>query len=286
MADDLKRRNPVRPNKRLGQHFLTDKNIARLILKKAGIQSQDTVIEIGPGTGVLTEPIALESRDVIAVEKDSRMVQALSNRLEKLSINNVSIIEKDILRFDFYEHRERCGKPLIVMGNIPYNISSQILIRLIEQRSAISFAVLMFQKELADRIMSQPGTRSYGRISVRTQYCARVESILSVKASSFYPVPKVDSKVLRITFQERPFYEASDESLFCRVIADAFNKRRKTIKNALQGGGLGIEPDQLLTIFEKTGVDPGQRAETISVEKFVAMSNLLHRMPDRIEVTL
>ena len=161
------------------------------------------------------------------------------------------------------------------MGNLPYNISSQILVQLVKSRASVKRAILMFQKELAQRITSQPSSKDYGRLTVMLQYCAEVEKLLDVKAPHFFPKPKVDSEVLEIRFQETPKFLAHDEGLLFSVIKAAFGKRRKTLKNALAGSALDIDAGRALNILENAGVDPVRRAETLSVQEFVNLSNAL-----------
>jgi 16S rRNA (adenine1518-N6/adenine1519-N6)-dimethyltransferase len=262
-------------DKRLGQHFLADPHIADLIVSRAGLRPEDTVLEIGAGTGALTIPIARSVQRVVAVERDKRMADLLRNELLAASIDNVIITQENIFSFDFATLARGCSRPVVVMGNLPYNISSQVLIRLIDYRKCISTAVLMFQKELANRIMAVPGNKIYGRLSVVVQYYAKVVPLITVGASSFYPRPKVDAKVLRIEFQSPVVYPARDESLLFRIVEAAFNQRRKTIKNALKGGNLGLAPKAALDVLIRATIDPWRRPETLSVKEFVDISNLI-----------
>lgn len=262
-------------DKRLGQHFLADSHIAGLIVKLAGLTPEDTVLEIGAGTGALTIPIARSVQKVVAVERDKRMADLLRNELLVASVDNVIITQENILSFDFETLVRTCSRPIVVMGNLPYNISSQVLIRLIDYRKWIATAVLMFQKELADRIMAASGNKIYGRLSIRVQYYAKVVPLIMVSASSFYPRPQVDSKVLRIDFQDPVSYAAKDESLLFRVVEAAFSQRRKTIKNAMKGGNLGMTPQAILNVLVNAKIDPRRRPETLSVKEFVDISNLI-----------
>lgn len=266
----------IHANKRLGQHFLTDPHMADLIVQRADLKSDDTVLEIGAGTGALTIPIARSVQRVVAVERDKKMAEILRNELLAESAHNVVITREDILHFDFKALAQTCSRPMVVIGNLPYNISSQILIRLIRCREVIARAVLMFQKELAQRIMAAPGNKIYGRLSVVVQYCAKATPLITVGASSFYPSPKVDSEVVLLKFERPVVYPAKDESLFLRVVAAAFGQRRKTIKNALKGGGLGLTAEGVAEILAGAGIDPQRRPETLSVKDFVDISNVFH----------
>jgi 16S rRNA (adenine1518-N6/adenine1519-N6)-dimethyltransferase len=268
----------INANKRLGQHFLVDPNTSDLIVRRSGVGPEDTILEIGAGTGALTIPIARSVRQVIAVELDKRLAGLLKNELLAASIENVIVRQEDILRFDFETLARTRTHPVVVIGNLPYNISSQVLIKLIQQRKFVETAVLMFQKELAERIMAPPGNRIYGRLSVAVQYCATVTSLVTVRASSFYPRPKVDSRVLHIRFQESPTFPADDEYLLFRLIGAAFNQRRKTIKNALKGNILGLKPEDVSRLLKKAKIDPLRRPETLGVKEFVEISNMVHKV--------
>jgi len=163
----------------------------------------------------------------------------------------------------------------VVMGNLPYNISSQILVQLIKSRSALTRAVFMIQKELSQRITAQPGCKDYGRLSVMLGYCANIKKIADVKASVFFPKPKVDSEVLELKFKKGLEYPANDETYFFSVIKAAFGNRRKILKNALAASALNIDANTAQNILEKSGIDPVRRAETLTIEEFVKLSNNL-----------
>jgi 16S rRNA (adenine1518-N6/adenine1519-N6)-dimethyltransferase len=261
--------------KRLGQHFLADPSVADLIVRRAGLMPGDIVLEIGAGTGALTIPIARSVQRVVAVERDKRMAELLRNELLAASADNVIIAQENILSFDFEMLAKTCSCPIVVMGNLPYNISSQVFIQLIDYRAFISTAILMFQKELADRIMAASGNKIYGRLSVRAQYYAEVVPLMTVGASSFYPRPKVDSQVLRIKFTSPILYPARNEPLLFRIVDAAFRQRRKTIKNALEGGNLGMKAKAILAVLDRAKIDPRRRPETLSVKEFVGISNLI-----------
>ncbi|NLA74840.1 MAG: ribosomal RNA small subunit methyltransferase A, partial [Deltaproteobacteria bacterium] len=188
----------LKPNKLLGQHFLVDHGIIRKIIKKAEVSSSDDVLEIGSGLGALTIPLAKEVKTITAVEKDGRMVNRLRERLEESNISNVSVIEKDILKVDFDALADKTGNRLKVIGNLPYNISSPLLERLITNKRYFNRAVLMLQYEFAERLCSDPGTKDYGAITVMTRYEATVTRLLRVDRGAFSPRPKVGSMVISI----------------------------------------------------------------------------------------
>ena len=168
------------------------------------------------------------------------------------------------------------SRKIVVLGNLPYNISSQVVIQLMKSRSVINRAILMFQKEVAQRIIAKPGCKDYGRLSVMLQYCADITKLIDLSASLFFPKPKVASEVLEIKFKNTINYQAKDETFFFRVIKAAFSKRRKTLKNALSKSGLDVDAATANNVLESSGIDPVRRAETLSVQEFVTLSNSLY----------
>ena len=263
------------PKKQFGQNFLKDPSTAKMIIQRSDLMPRDAVLEIGAGLGALTVPIARSARKVYAVEKDGRLAEVLTGILAAGECGNVTLINKNILDVDIDQLAREENCKLVVFGNLPYNISSQVLIQLIKARTAVRHCVLMFQKELARRIMSPPGTKDYGRLSVLLQYCAETKHIADVKAALFYPRPKVDSEVIAINFKDTPEFAAEDEVFFSSVVKAAFSKRRKTLKNALTGSDLALEGEAAQRILDSLSIDPLRRAETISVEEFVKLSNAL-----------
>ena len=271
----------IRPRKSMGQHFLTDHNVAALIVRRAELQPGDLVLEIGAGLGALTLPLAACVKHVFAVESDSRIATLLGSELLAAGVSNVTIIQRDILQCDIKALAGKSDGSLKVVGNLPYHISSQVLVRLIHFREVIEAAFLMFQKEVAERLTAKPGTKSYGRLSVLIQYCARIYPLVSVAATAFFPQPKVDSQVVGIEFQHTIPFRATDESLLVQIVRAAFGKRRKTLKNALLGGNLGFGDERISAALELAGVDSRRRAETLSVKDFVALTNFLLTEVDR-----
>ena len=265
----------LRPQKKMGQNFLSDSKTARLIVARAGVEAADIVLEIGAGLGALTIPLASKVAKVFAVEKDRNLARLLRNELAANGIANVEVLEQDILRLNIQELARTTGRKIVVMGNLPYNLSSQILVGLIEVRQCISRSILMFQKELAQRIVARPGGRDYGRIAVMLQYCAEVVPLIQVKAAQFFPKPQIDSTVLEIRFEAEKQHPAHDEALLFQVIKAAFSKRRKTLKNALAGSELGFNAHQAETALSQSGIDPTRRAETLTVQEFVALSSTI-----------
>jgi 16S rRNA (adenine1518-N6/adenine1519-N6)-dimethyltransferase len=261
----------LKARKELGQNFLREPATADRIAEQAGIGADDLVLEIGAGLGILTTAAARRARKVLAVEKDSRLVPLLRAELQEQSLSNVEILEGDILHLDI--SAQTAGGRLIVLGNLPYNISSQVVIKLIRERRAVRRAVLMFQKELAERLCASPGSKTYGRITVMLRYCADLSPLRIVKADQFFPRPQIDSAVLRIDFKTDMVSAADDEAFFGRVVQAAFGQRRKTLRNALCAGALPVEPPAILRALEESGIDPTRRAETLTVAEFVALAN-------------
>ena len=269
----------IRAKKQLGQNFLNDANVARAIVDNARIDSADVVLEIGPGLGAITIPAAQAARRVVAVDKDGRIIDLLKTELLAAGIDNVEIREDDILRVDLASVCSQDPRPLVVMGNLPYNISSQVIIQLIHARQRIDRAVLMLQKEMAQRICAGPGSKAYGRLSVMLGYCAHTRVLMQVRAPQFFPAPKVDSTVVGIQFADPPPVAADDEKLLFRVVKAAFGKRRKTLRNALAQSDLQLDPATSARLLGEAQIDPMRRAESLSVAEFVRLSNVVGSAP-------
>lgn len=265
----------IRPKKQLGQNFIVDPAFSEKIVKRAGILPEDIILEIGAGLGALTIPLARRAQKVFAVEKDRQIIPILNMEILVSGLTNISIIEKDILSVDIKTLIEDIGGKIVVMGNLPYNISSQILVQLIRSREGISRAVLMFQKELAQRITAETGCKDYGRLTVMLRYCSDIKKLVNAKASLFFPKPKVDSEILELKFKKEIDHKAADEQFLFKVIKSGFGNRRKTLKNALAASELNIDPNTATVVLEKLGIDPIRRAETLTVEEFVKLSNNL-----------
>ena len=265
----------IQPRKSMGQHFLADPNVAALIVRRAQFMPDDVVLEIGAGLGALTLPLAAEAKHVFAVEPDTRIAALLRSEIMAAGASNVTIIERDILQLDIEALAATSDAPFKVVGNLPYHISSQVLIRLIRFREVIDAAFLMFQKEVAVRLAAKPGSKSYGRLSVLIQYCARVYPLVSVAAPAFFPKPKVDSQVVGIEFHHPVSFRATDERLLFQIVKAAFGKRRKTLRNALSRSNLWFGDKRISGALERAGIDPRRRAETLGVTEFVTLSNSL-----------
>jgi 16S rRNA (adenine1518-N6/adenine1519-N6)-dimethyltransferase len=268
----------IQPTKSLGQSFLIDNNITAKIVDSAGIEKGDIVVEIGAGPGMMTRRIADKAGQVIALEIDSRIVEVL--RQEMGALPNVDIVETDVLDYDFSSvtKNEEDSPPrrIKVIGNIPYNISSQILFRLLEYRRVISSVTLMFQREVAERIMASPGSREYGILSVITLMYMLPSKVMTVPASCFYPKPRVESMVLTMDVRKRPLCEGCDYDIFRKVVRSAFARRRKTLINSLKESAFIRDLDiDLASILGGLGFDPTRRGETLSVEEFARLSRAI-----------
>jgi 16S rRNA (adenine1518-N6/adenine1519-N6)-dimethyltransferase len=263
----------LHPKKQLGQNFLADPSTAAMIVARAGLTSDDIVLEIGAGLGALTIPAAQMVKQVYAVEKDDHLAHTLESELRRQEIGNVIILNKDIFNVNIREIIVNEQGNLVVVGNLPYNISSQVLFYLIDARDVIDRAVLMFQKELAQRLMANPGTKDYGRLSVMLQYFTDLKRIAAVSAHLFVPKPKVDSEVIEIVFKKVIENPVADENVLSEIVKAAFGKRRKTLKNALAGSELKVDSESIHQILETAGILPARRAETLSVDEFVKLGN-------------
>jgi 16S rRNA (adenine1518-N6/adenine1519-N6)-dimethyltransferase len=263
----------LRAKKAFGQNFLVDPSTAEMIVRRADLTSDDLVLEIGAGLGALTLPLAARVRRLVAVEKDKDLIQLLRNELLAAKLENTTVVHADILRVDLEELMAPETDPLVVMGNLPYNVSSQVVLKLLAHRERVTRAVFMFQKELADRLAAPPGSKTYGRLSVMLQYCAGVRILTDIAATCFHPRPKVASAVLEIHFKEALEFPARDEALLFRIVRAAFGKRRKTLKNALTQSDLRLDGAAVSDWLEDCAVDPRRRAETLSVAEYVTLSN-------------
>lgn len=263
----------IRPLKRLGQSFLADPNIMRKIIEVSDIRRDETVVEIGAGLGVMTALLARKAERVIALEIDRALIPVLHEELKKY--DNVEILHVDVLKFEF---RSRGGVTIKVIGNIPYNISSQILFRLIQVRDHISAMVLMFQKEVAERLVAGPGTKTYGILSVLVRLYTDASIVLNVPPQCFYPRPRVESAVIRMNIRKKPLVDVDDDAFLQTLVRSAFSKRRKTLLNNLRDlSRIGLRNETVLNILESLGIDPARRAETLSPEDFAHLSNAISR---------
>ncbi len=262
--------------KRLGQHFLADQKIIHEIVEHAGFRKTDVVLEIGPGKGALTLPLARSVGHIVGVEKDGQMVAMLRDKLSRAGITNVTLINMDILKWDFHEIKVPDSTRLQVIGNLPYNISSPFLEKLTENRDLVEKAVLMFQSEVAQRLTASPGGKVYGAITLLIQYYAHARILLKAPKEAFFPRPKVDSMVIELDFQ-RPYPKrAADEERFRALVRGAFAYRRKTLLNSLDRSRPHLDRRALLEGMEQCGIDPQRRAETLDMDEFLRLASVLY----------
>jgi 16S rRNA (adenine1518-N6/adenine1519-N6)-dimethyltransferase len=269
------RRLGLRPEKARGQNFLLHPHQARRIVAALGLSPQDQVVEVGPGLGALTVFLAAEAGRVVALEVDPMLAAYLQEELFATE-PRVEIVCQDVLRFDFLHLAREGNAPLVIVGNLPYQITSPLLFKLAAEKAAISRAVLMMQQEVGARLTASPGTKDYGILSVLLQYHFAMTRLFSLGPANFFPPPQVTSVVMALIPRE-PEPKAKDEAFFAQVVKAAFATRRKTLKNtlAVRGQALGLAAPEVLAALDILTIDPGRRGETLSVLDFVHLSNEL-----------
>lgn len=273
---DIKERYNFQLSKSLGQNFITDRSIIEKIIDGSGTGENDLVIEIGPGIGVLTAEAAEAAAKVIAVEIDSKLIPILSETLAEY--NNVSVINQDILKTDvnrIIEEEQAAGSftgAVRIIGNLPYYITTPIIMGLLESGVRADSITIMMQKEVADRIKASPGGKIYGAISAAVQYYCTVEQIAVVPKEVFVPRPKVDSAVLNLHIRKEKPVELIDEKMFFACIKSGFGQRRKTLLNSLTGMA-GLSKEDIKAVLSAAEIDPIRRAETLSMAEFAAIAN-------------
>jgi len=261
----------VRPKKRLGQHFVHDPNILRKIVKEASLEPGDVVVEIGAGLGSLTEPLARRVKRVYALEIDSSLADALKDRFS--GTETVEVVWADALQFDFGAPFRRWKRKIKVVANLPYEISSPMIFRLLKERECFSLVVLMLQLEVARRLAAKPGTKDYGPLSVWSQLYSDVQIAFQVKPNSFIPPPQIQSAVVKFQILPKPRVETGEEKTLERVVRSAFTYRRKTLNRALLMGGFSNL--QIKEALDTSGIPPMIRGEALDLEKFCTLARLL-----------
>lgn len=260
--------------KSLGQNFLIDQNILHNIVEAADLTSASGAVEIGPGIGSLTEQLAQTAEKVVAFEIDGRLLPVLEETLSPY--DNVSIIHDDVLKSDVkgvLQDHFRDDQDVMVVANLPYYVTTPILMGLLEQQLPIRGIVCMIQKEVAERITASPGTKAYGSLSIAAQYFAEAEIAFTVPTSVFIPQPNVESSVVVLTLRDKPPVEVSDVAFFFDVVRASFAQRRKTLRNNLMNNlSISIDKDTLMEAFEAADIDPGRRGETLSIEEFAQLA--------------
>lgn len=293
--------NHTRPKKKLGQNFLVNPAILKIILEAGELTSTDTVIEIGAGLGCLTEVVARYAKRVIAVEIDELLYKALKARFgvawrkgeaalkkhpsknppQKSANPSVQFLNADILKLELdtllVDSTGTVPTTFKVLANLPYNITTPILWKLLEHHKQIHSCVLMMQKEVAERIVAGPGGKDYGALTIGITYHAEAELIATLSPENFYPAPKVDSALLKLTMREKPKVALENEQLFFQLVRTAFRTRRKMLKNSLARGRFA-SAEVLGTVLEELGIAPQRRAETLDIAEFAALANALSQL--------
>jgi len=255
---------PTKP--KLGQHFLHDAQASERIVAALGDCAGRTVVEIGPGRGVITRILAARAGHVLAIELDAELAAHLR---KEFSPQRVTVLQQDVLQFDFAAASAAAGERLTVVGNLPYYITSPILLKLAASHSALDRAVLMVQREVADRVAARPGSRDYGLLSVTAQLYGPIESLFTLPPTAFSPLPEVHSTVFRWRFAPRIAELQIDEASFIPFLQQAFAQKRKTLVNNLRAAG--FPPEAIVAGLSSAGVDPKARAETLNLESFVVL---------------
>ncbi|HET7580821.1 MAG TPA: 16S rRNA (adenine(1518)-N(6)/adenine(1519)-N(6))-dimethyltransferase RsmA [Bacillales bacterium] len=273
---ELLRKHGLSLKKSLGQNFLIDANILRNIVSSLNLTKANGVIEIGPGIGALTEALADEAGKVVAVEIDGRLVPVLRELFENRE--NVKILHNDFLKLDLREIAREFepGQELMVAANLPYYITTPILLKLLHSELPLRSIIVMVQKEVAARMGAAPGDKDYGSLSIAVQYYAEAETVLNVPKSAFLPNPNVDSAVLRLDLRPEPAVRVNDEEFLFKVVRASFGQRRKTIFNNLTHNLFHKKlKEDVRDCLEKAGIDPSRRAETLSIAEFARLSEAL-----------
>lgn len=261
-------------SKALGQNFLINPSVCPRMAEMCGVDDESGVLEIGPGIGVLTRELAKRSKKTVAVELDTRLLPVLAETLADYP--NASVVHGDVMKLNLHQliKEEFPGMKVAVCANLPYYITSPVIMKILEEKLPITALTVMVQKEAADRICAKPGTRACGAVSAAVQYYAEPEILFQVSRGSFMPAPNVDSTVIRLNVRERPPVKLSDEIHFFRLIKAAFGQRRKTALNAVSSG-MGLPKAQVAQAMERAGIAPTARAEQMTLEMLADFSNEL-----------
>ena len=263
--------------KRFGQNFLIDTHVLERIVESSNITKDDFVLEVGPGIGTMTQILCENAREVVAVEIDKKLIPILTE--DTLSwYDNVTVINEDILKLNIKElaDKKNGGKPIKVVANLPYYITTPIIMGLFESGVPLDSITIMVQKEVADRMQVGPGTKDYGALSLAVQYYARPKIVLNVPASCFMPRPNVDSAVIKLERYQKPPVDVLDEHLMFKIIRASFNQRRKTMMNSVGNSGeVNVSKEELLKALEQCGFSATIRGEALTLEQFAALTNAI-----------
>lgn len=262
--------------KKFGQNFLVDSNVLEKIIEKAGITDNDLVLEIGPGIGTMTQYLCESAREVVAIEIDETLIPILNYTLE--DYDNVTIINDDALKTDIEKivKKKNDGKPIKVVANLPYYITTPIIMGLLEGKAPIDSITIMVQKEVAERMQTGPGSKDYGALSLAVQYYADANILMTVPASCFMPRPKVDSSVIKLDIYDKPPVNVCDEEMLFKIIRASFNQRRKTLANGLKNApNLPFTKEEIEDSIIKLGKDVNIRGEKLTLEEFAKLTDIL-----------
>ncbi|MDD3704611.1 MAG: 16S rRNA (adenine(1518)-N(6)/adenine(1519)-N(6))-dimethyltransferase RsmA [Clostridiaceae bacterium] len=273
---DLMRKYDFKTAKKFGQNFLTDETILKTIIDCSELSKNDCVLEIGPGMGIMTQILCEKAGRVLAVEIDRKLISIL--RVSLFGYENVEIINDDILKLDLKKVlEEKFGDtPVKIVANLPYYITTPIIMKLLEEDINLKSITVMVQKEVGERICASPGGKDYGALTVAVQYRCIPRQILIVPPESFIPQPEVESMVVRLDSRDKPPVILKDEKLYFRVVKASFGQRRKTLLNALSAGNMGKTKEELKEILLRNGIDEKRRGETLSLEEFAKIANDLN----------
>ncbi len=273
---EILKKYEFRFQKKYGQNFLIDTHVLEKIIRAAQITKEDFVLEIGPGIGTMTQYLCESAREVVAVEIDSNLIPVLADTLS--AYDNVTVMNEDILKVDICKlaQEKNNGRPIKVVANLPYYITTPIIMELFESHVPIESITVMVQKEVAERMRALPGTKDYGALSLAVAYYAEADIVANVPPNCFMPRPNVGSAVIRLTRHSHPVVEVPDEKLLFKVIRASFNQRRKTLQNGLKNfEGFSYTKEQILSALEAAGLPENVRGETLSLEQFAEIARQL-----------
>ena len=271
------RKYGIHLSKKRGQSLLIDETVLDDIVTACELGQEDVVLEIGAGTGVLTAALAKCANQVYAVEVDKRMFELLTDTLR--GYNNITLLQEDVLNYNFFELlKAYLENPIKIIGNLPYSITTPILMKVIESGIPFKSAIFMIQKEVAERLVAKPATKEYGILTLAVGYRCQVEIVRNVPAKSFFPIPEVDSAIIKLIPYQTPPVEVDDESFFFRIVKVAFSQRRKTLLNTLNtiSHQLGLDKKELESVLTKIEINPQRRGETLNITEFAKLANLLN----------
>ncbi|MBR3607187.1 MAG: 16S rRNA (adenine(1518)-N(6)/adenine(1519)-N(6))-dimethyltransferase RsmA [Lachnospiraceae bacterium] len=264
--------------KKYGQNFLIDPHVLDKIIGESGIEKEDMILEIGPGIGTMTQYLAEVAREVVAIEIDKNLIPILEDTLSEYK--NITVINQDVLKVDLRKlvMEKNQGRPIKVVANLPYYITTPIIMELLESKLPIESITIMVQKEVAERMQQTPGSKEYGALSLAVQYYAKPEIVANVPPNCFMPRPKVGSAVIRLTLHQNPVIEVEDEEFMFHLIRASFNQRRKTLINGIGNApNINVGKEEVKAALEEMGLSENIRGEMLSLEEFARLSNLLRK---------